>query len=230
MGSNHGKTVSAAACRAVGVGVWGGLFTHCVLLLLSSFFISGRLSHLLKGKLYNEYNGAFAAVPAVTNSKGKRKSRFHILPRRSRGAFLKLLASADVVLDTYPFGGGVTTLETLSVGTPMVVLPDSRFLRGRFSYHYLNNVIRVKELIVDDKATLNMLDLKDNIQLYVDRLYDVESKRTMLRQKILRKKYKLFPEQVNVTGWVGFFNVVGKEKEERRRRGGKRRRRGGGKK
>ena len=39
---------------------------------------------------------------------------------------------SDVVLDTFPFGGGVTSLQTLAMGAPLVTLP-SRFLRGRLT-------------------------------------------------------------------------------------------------
>jgi protein O-GlcNAc transferase len=38
-------------------------------------------------------------------------------------AYLALLESASVMLDPFPFGGGVTTLEALAMGTPVVTLP-----------------------------------------------------------------------------------------------------------
>jgi predicted O-linked N-acetylglucosamine transferase (SPINDLY family) len=37
--------------------------------------------------------------------------------------YLGMLALGDVMLDPYPFGGGVTTLEGLSVCTPVLTLP-----------------------------------------------------------------------------------------------------------
>ena len=45
---------------------------------------------------------------------------------------LQLLASADVILGPFPFGGGNTTYEPLAVGTPVVTY-TGRFLRGRIS-------------------------------------------------------------------------------------------------
>ena len=36
---------------------------------------------------------------------------------------LVFLAAAAVVVDPFPFGGGVTSLEALSVGTPVVTAP-----------------------------------------------------------------------------------------------------------
>ncbi len=53
----------------------------------------------------------------------------HFLPR---SMFLLLLSLADVVLDPVPFGGGLTTLEALSVGTPVVAY-HNRHRSGRLA-------------------------------------------------------------------------------------------------
>ena len=37
--------------------------------------------------------------------------------------YLALLNAGDIMLDPFPFGGGVTTLESLSVCTPVLTLP-----------------------------------------------------------------------------------------------------------
>lgn len=49
-----------------------------------------------------------------------------------RAEFIALLAACDVLLDPLHFGGGNTTLEALSVGTPVVTWP-SQFLRARLA-------------------------------------------------------------------------------------------------
>ena len=56
--------------------------------------------------------------------------RVEFLPRQSRDDFLALMAVCDVMLDPFHFGGGNTTYEALSLGTPIVTLP-SGFMRGR---------------------------------------------------------------------------------------------------
>ena len=64
---------------------------------------------------------------------------------------LQLLASADVILGPFPFGGGNTTYEPLAVGTPVVTYPG-RFLRGRISdalYHRMG----MRSLVATDTAT-----------------------------------------------------------------------------
>ncbi|MEZ6090245.1 MAG: tetratricopeptide repeat protein [Pirellulaceae bacterium] len=58
--------------------------------------------------------------------------RVTFLPAMPRVEFLKLLACADVVIDTPHFGGGHTSYETFSVGTPLVTLPGD-FLRSRIT-------------------------------------------------------------------------------------------------
>jgi predicted O-linked N-acetylglucosamine transferase (SPINDLY family) len=52
--------------------------------------------------------------------------------------FLAVLASADVLLDTWPFGGGNTSYQGFAAGVPIVTLPGE-FLRGRGTLaHYLH--------------------------------------------------------------------------------------------
>ena len=52
------------------------------------------------------------------------------VPRVDRPAFLRLLATADVLLDPLHFGGGNTSFQALGLGLPIVTLP-SEFMCGR---------------------------------------------------------------------------------------------------
>lgn len=61
---------------------------------------------------------------------GDNAARIRILPRISSEAFLHLLKAADVLLDVPQWSGGKTSLEGLSMGTPIVHCPG-RFMRGR---------------------------------------------------------------------------------------------------
>ena len=45
---------------------------------------------------------------------------------------LEVMKGASVVLDSFPFGGGVTSLQTFAVGTPIVTMP-SDMLAGRLT-------------------------------------------------------------------------------------------------
>lgn len=61
---------------------------------------------------------------------GALADRIQFLPRMAEADFLGLLASADVMLDPWHFGGGNSSYEALALGTPIVTLPGA-FLRGR---------------------------------------------------------------------------------------------------
>lgn len=62
---------------------------------------------------------------------GLRRVKF--LKSMPQPEFLHLLATADVILDPYPFCGGNTSYEAFAVGTPVVTHPG-RFLRGRLTF------------------------------------------------------------------------------------------------
>jgi tetratricopeptide (TPR) repeat protein len=66
----------------------------------------------------------------VAESAGPHMDRLHILPRTTKAGFLRLVKSADVVLDVPQWSGGKTSLETLALGTPVVHWPGE-FMRGR---------------------------------------------------------------------------------------------------
>ena len=59
--------------------------------------------------------------------------RIRVLPRLAGEDFMQLLAVADVMLDPLHWSGGVTTLDALAMGTPVVTLPGE-FMRGRVTY------------------------------------------------------------------------------------------------
>jgi glycosyltransferase involved in cell wall biosynthesis len=51
-------------------------------------------------------------------------ARIRWLPSLSPSEYLLLLSVGDVMVDPFPFGGGVTTLESLAVCTPVVTYPS----------------------------------------------------------------------------------------------------------
>lgn len=61
---------------------------------------------------------------------GALAKRIVFLPRQKEEAWPRLLASVDVAVDTPHFSGMITTLDILSMGTPLVTWPGE-FSRGR---------------------------------------------------------------------------------------------------
>lgn len=73
--------------------------------------------------------------------------RIVLLPKQPYDAFLRLMQASPVMLDTWPFGGGNTTLEAFAMGTPVVTLPDSH-LRGRLTLGFYRRM-GYQELVAD---------------------------------------------------------------------------------
>ena len=63
---------------------------------------------------------------------GPLAERAVFLSRQKHDDYMRLLALADVSLDSFPFSGGNTTYQALAMGTPVVTLPGD-YLRGRLS-------------------------------------------------------------------------------------------------
>jgi len=71
-----------------------------------------------------------------------------VLPARAHAEFLGAIVGADLVLDTPWFSGGATSLDTLSVGTPVVAW-ESPMARGRQTSAMLR-MLGLPELVAGD--------------------------------------------------------------------------------
>jgi len=77
---------------------------------------------------------------AIAEEVGVDPARLRFLPRdQNELAHRANLAIADIVLDTYPFNGATTTLETLWMGIPLVTQVGQQFA-ARNSYAFMMNV------------------------------------------------------------------------------------------
>lgn len=56
--------------------------------------------------------------------------RIRFIPQRSTSAYFGLLRGADVVLDTFHFGGGISAMDAFAAGVPVATL-EGEFFRGR---------------------------------------------------------------------------------------------------
>ena len=107
-------------------------------------------------------------------------SKFHIspdriefVPRVELPEYFELLNSVDIALDTFPYGGGTTTLDCLWMGVPVVtatgMLPVSR----------------------SAASILSLLDLDDWVATSVDNYVDVAEQRALDRPTIARLRRSL---------------------------------------
>jgi predicted O-linked N-acetylglucosamine transferase (SPINDLY family) len=78
------------------------------------------------------------------------RAQVKFLPRLPGPQFRAALSVADVVLDTFGWSGGNTTLDALAAGVP-VVTTQGRFMRGRQTAAMLE-MLGLRELVARDPA------------------------------------------------------------------------------
>lgn len=74
----------------------------------------------------------------------------HFYPRLSHPNFLNLNLVSDVLLDTFDWSGGHTTIEAIACHLPVVTCPGE-FMRGRHTYAFLT-MMGITETIASDEA------------------------------------------------------------------------------
>ena len=132
--------------------------------------------------------GAFARVGADPSR------HLAFLPVQSYPDYLAGIAHAPLVLDSPWFSGGATSLDALSVGTPVLAL-EGAMARGRQTSGMLR-MLGVEELVAagDD----------DYVEKAVALLRD-EPRRVALREKILQRKSVLFDDDAAVIAFANFI-------------------------
>lgn len=96
----------------------------------SYFLIKGAGNQDIIHELFN----------SIAESEGVSADRLRFLPiSPNESTHRANIQLADVVLDTYPYNGATTTLETLWAGVPLVTLAGQQFA-ARNSYAFLMNV------------------------------------------------------------------------------------------
>jgi predicted O-linked N-acetylglucosamine transferase (SPINDLY family) len=96
----------------------------------SYFLIKGQADQALMKQFFEE----------LAEAEGIHSNRLCFLPETAKEATHRAdLTIADVVLDTYPYNGATTTLETLWMGVPLVTRVGDQFA-ARNSYTMLKNV------------------------------------------------------------------------------------------
>jgi protein O-GlcNAc transferase len=114
--------------------------------------------------------------------------------------FLRLLSMSRLLLDPFPFGGGVTTLEALAFGTPVVTLPSEQSV-PRLAEGMVRAMGGVPGLVAQDEGQY--------VSLAVDLLRNA-TWREAVAGEILDRKHRLYSSGEAVGEWSRFLrNVVG---------------------
>ena len=106
-------------------------------------------------------------------------SYFH--PRCGSEEFLGLVEQSDIILDSFNWSGGNTSLEAISLNKPIVTCP-SAFMRGRHTYGILK-ILDIEETIASSK--------KKYIEIAAKLAGDINFRNSIVN-KIKNHKNKLF--------------------------------------
>lgn len=117
-------------------------------------------------------------------------NRIHFLPRTNATHFYSFLRCTDVMLDPVHFGGGNTSLEALSFGTPIITLP-SQLMRGRFTQGFYQQLGFCDWIANDERDYIHKA-----CQLGKD-----PALRQDVRQAILSKNHGLYENPDVIEAW-----------------------------
>jgi predicted O-linked N-acetylglucosamine transferase (SPINDLY family) len=113
-------------------------------------------------------------------------------------AYEKLILSCDVILDTFPFGGCITTFDAFSCNKCVITLPGDK-LCGRFTQGLYN------------RMTSNFEDLiKTDENKYIEAALKVATYppfRRTLEKRIADNKHKLYEDKASIEEWYQFFKT-----------------------
>ena len=130
------------------------------------------------------------------------KNRIIWAPSLNPNEYLTLLALGDVMLDPFPFGGGVTNLEALSVCTAVVTSPDLQTVPGLAAG-------MLREIFSSNEKQQNLAIVK-GVQAYVDSVKQLLSSSsgdkeydliTQMRIHICKSSHLVFNQTKSVESW-----------------------------
>ncbi|CEG44938.1 O-linked N-acetylglucosamine transferase OGT [Plasmopara halstedii] len=105
-----------------------------------------------------------------------------------------LLTHADVVLDPFPFGGGVTTLDVLHLGIPVVTLPTAQSI-----VHLAAGFLRY----------MNASDcIAHSLDEYVQLAVHFATDHQEIRQRLLRHRSDIYQDDSTIEDWNKFLATV----------------------
>ena len=143
-------------------------------------------NHDKKFRMYERWNTILKDKPQYHNL----LSRVKFLPGQDHQKFCNLMKVSDVMIDPFPFGGCNGSLESFSLGKPLVSQPSNR-INGRFTYGFYKRM-GFMDLVANDK--------EEYISLVTKLINDKQFYSKMV-DKIKENKDKLFMDQETLDEW-----------------------------
>jgi predicted O-linked N-acetylglucosamine transferase (SPINDLY family) len=125
------------------------------------------------------------------------EERCVFVPRLDQAGYWDLNRAADIYLDAIDWSGGVTTLEAVSCGLPIVTLP-SQFMRGRHSTAILR-CLALRDTIASDKYHY----VRIAVRLGLDPKY-----RQQIVDSMQKNLHRLYDNRIAATALEEFFKEV----------------------
>jgi predicted O-linked N-acetylglucosamine transferase (SPINDLY family) len=126
------------------------------------------------------------------------------LERLNPDQYMVMLALGDLMLDQYPFGGGVTVLEAIGVGTPVITCPSLQTVPS-LAAGMLNYMFRDSEV----KLSQNFI-LKDAAAYKYAAIQYLQNDSYLLEMRALIANYSasLYDDKYSIESWVSFLNTL----------------------
>jgi predicted O-linked N-acetylglucosamine transferase (SPINDLY family) len=125
--------------------------------------------------------------------------RIHFVRRLEHHEFMNLLLVSDVLLDPFPYGGCVSSLEALAMGLPLVTLP-TEFLRGRFTQAFCRRL---------GLETCIVQDVPQYIETAVRLATDTDL-RAFVNSRIEDNRPRLFADDSAIGAWEALLRRLAK--------------------
>lgn len=132
-------------------------------------------------------------------SAGILQKRVIFLQRLTPLEFMALMRRATIVLDVYPFGGGVTTLESFAMCAPVITAPALQTVPQLASGMYKHMNISISPVVWG------------GTEEYINKSVELLENREMhqaLVSDICANRHKLFNQQSTVDEWASFLQRV----------------------
>ena len=136
-------------------------------------------------------------VTEFFTSRGIEKDRIILESFSPRNEFLDRYNEVDISLDSFPYGGGVTTIESLTMGVPVITWHGDRWM-CRASSSYLR-VLGYDELVA--------VTLED----YVEKAVNLASEIDALKSYRSELRTKIKASEINAKNHVKHFETAVKE-------------------
>ena len=147
--------------------------------------------------------GARTHLPRFNQSLGEDAlEQLIFLPRMAREKVLQVVQQCDAFLDTYPWGGGVTVLESLAMCTPVVVFPRKTTIL-QLGLGHLRTIGLEQDLAARDVDQFGEIAARLGTDNYF---------RQHMRQTICTRKKLPFRHDESVDEWARFLIHVAQNK------------------